>query len=807
MSPLPTLPIFSDTPVVDFGEDALWPDDEVIRNEIDRIAAQLISPLRSRDLRKRSMTFAVHGKWGMGKSTALNFIRSRAQEFAVQEHLEQRLLFPYFHAPFYETFNKSHGIEVQHSLAISILNAVFGSDPGEALERFQRYIPRAITVTPDADERSLLDQLLNALRARTDLEHIVERILLGEEEPPPNNLPRVCALLIDDLDRCDAAFTWELLMTLQRWSNVSNLFFVIAVDRERLRKAVEKWPNSPDDPEFALEKYIQHSFTVPDLDETRLEGYLQRLATVSDQQDLQQSFVQATPLFFYGLRERTPRSVKRCINEILPSIVRKYTEGKRGDDLLLVIKEAILAYSWPHFYQQHFRPAARQQDRAATQSPNLLVFLALQKRCDEFVRGVDGRTNDVERLEFMLKRDSKALDVELAEIVSTTAGNHSQLDLQLVRFIGTQPLWFQVKDSGDQKQTVAKDFSINKNLGRQLEERFQQLYFDGEAAEKEGDAQTSLDRARDILDLIRSNREYFNNTHAPSVGNVAINAERFADYDLADNLYRLALDLEPEHSNNLQNYADFIVKKQIDQRYDVAAEIIGKLKTGKHADWKPERTAELEVLLAAQTGGGQVPSQGLEMVLQGFYTNPSDTRRFVSTMSLLQGINQFARARDVARLYYDAVTAPYMKYVGIRALADVLASSNDSNDELSAMELYRCMLARQCYPESEISEIKQNYAVLLYKYDINDEAGRIWYDAYMRAPDKPNIRRSYSLYLLRGGRPDLAKLVNEGQPLPPDEPPFLQPRDKPMPDTSFTADPCLGFDDMPIGPLVVDLQP
>jgi hypothetical protein len=432
--------------------------------------------------------------------------------------------------------------------------------------------------------------------------------------------------------------------------------------------------------------------------------------------------------------------------------------------------------------------------------------MALQKRCDEFVRGVDGRTNDIERLEFMLKRDSKALDVELTEIVSTAAGDHSQLDLQLVWFIGTQPLWFQVKDSGDQKQTVTKDFAINKNLGRRLEERFQQLYFDGEAAEKEGDAQTSLDRARDILDLIRSNREYFNNTHAPSVGNVAINAERFADYQLADDLYRLALDLEPEHSNNLQNYADFIVKKQIDQRYDIAAQIIARLKTGKHAGWKPERTAELEVLLAALTGG-QAPTQELEKVLQGFYTNPADTRRFVSTMSLLQDINQFARAREVARLYYDAVSGPYMKYVGIRALADVLASSNDSNDELSAMELYRCMLARQCYPESDISEIKQNYAVLLYKYDINDEAGRIWYDAYVRAPEKPNIRRSYSLYLLRGGRPDLAKLVNEGQPLPPDESPFLQPRDKPMPDTSFTADPCLGFDDMPTGPLVADLQP
>ncbi|MBL8153787.1 MAG: hypothetical protein JNM70_06350 [Anaerolineae bacterium] len=694
-------------------------------------------------------------------------------------------------------------IEVEHALAISILKAIGGSEAADALERFQRYVEPSSS-EPTARTLTKLETLVAELRARTDLEQIVERILLCEEEP--DSEPRVCALLIDDLDRCTAKFTWELLMTLQRWSNVSNLFFVIAVDRERLSKAVEKWPNSPDDPEFALEKYIQHSFTVPDLDETRLERYLQRLATVNEQQDLQQSFVQATPLFFYGLRERTPRSVKRCINEILPTIVRKYTEGKRGDDLLRVIKEAVLAYSWPHFYQQHFRPAARQYAPTATQSGDLLVFATLQKRCDEFVRGVDGRNNDVDRLQFMLKRDSRGLYVELSEIIS--ASDQEELDLQLVRFLGTPPLWFeQTRMTSEQIGNKAEEVGlISKKQPRELEERFQQLYFDGEAAEKEGDSQTSLDRARDILELIRSNRQFFNNTHAPSVGNVAINAERFADYSLADELYRMALDLEPEHSNNLQNYADFIVKKQIDQRYDIAAQIIERLKTGKHAGWKPERTAELEVLLAAQTGG-QAPTQELEKVLQGFYTNPSDTRRFVSTMSLLQDINQFARAREVARLYYDAVAAPYMKYVGIRALADVLASSNDSNDELSAMELYRCMLERQCYPESDISEIKQNYAVLLYKYDINDEAGRIWYDAYVRAPEKPNIRRSYSLYLLRGGRPDLAKLVNEGQPLPPDEPPFLQPRDKPMPDTSFTADPYLGFDDMPSGPLVADLQP
>ncbi len=61
----------------------------------------------------------------------------------------------------------------------------------------------------------------------------------------------------------------QVLNAMQQLSSVKNLFFVLAADEAKLRKCVEEQSERADggDPDFALEKYIQHATWVPPIED------------------------------------------------------------------------------------------------------------------------------------------------------------------------------------------------------------------------------------------------------------------------------------------------------------------------------------------------------------------------------------------------------------------------------------------------------------------------------------------------------------------------------------------------------------
>lgn len=86
-----------------------------------------------------------------------------------------------------------------------------------------------------------------------------------------------------------------------------------------------------------------------------------------------------------------------------------------------------------------------------------------------------------------------------------------------------------------------------------------------------------------------------------------------------------------------------------------------------------------------------------------------------------------------------------------------------------AMDLYRQILANpNTMNPGDEPHVMHNYATLLYKHNYDDEAGCLWYNAYQNHPIArmdSSIRRSYSMYLLRTNRKDLAQTVIEGAPI------------------------------------------
>jgi hypothetical protein len=267
-----------------------------------------------------------------------------------------------------------------------------------------------------------------------------------------------------------------------------------------------------------------------------------------------------------------------------------------------------------------------------------------------------------------------------------------------------------------------------------------------------------------------------------------LTAEKYDALPLARGLYQLAYELDPEHSNNMQNYADFIIVKRQTDLYSLAEQLITRLKQGKHADHRPERTIALEAQLHRLQGttASSLSNEEREK-LQGFIDNfrkdPTDRGDFARLVNLFSQLADYDSLREVCRVYYMACTNDEDRHLALRLLADGLWDSKVEYDRQEAMDLYRYLLtsrlAQTKAAQDEMEDTEHNYAVLLYAYDYDDEAGRIWFDAYQRDPTDGHIKRAYSQYLLRAGSPELAEKVTKGEPV---TEMVLQPHNKDMPE-------------------------
>jgi hypothetical protein len=781
----------SDRPV-GFVGDLLWRDrKKTIALEIEHIAQRIVSPLRGNTKRldapiSNSMTFGVYGRWGMGKSSALRMLKEAAEQEAGRtdggtKDVSERLKICEYIASAYEPFAKE--MDARITLALRIFTTLAGS-PREAIQAWaeeafaigERAFPEDST-TAIAGSSAILEEMARTLSRLIDFDKILQKKMRGS-----NDESCVLLVLIDDLDRCSTDFVWQILNFIQQLSDVPNLFFVLAIEEEHLKKTIEEHSLHIDnvriDPDFASEKYIQHSVTVPDMEDEDLKHFITKLMTGSTgnsddpngviatlyTENVQ--FIQLGLRAMEGERVLTPRSVKRCLNAIGLDLRIRLATARTSQERQKILKERILQYVWRPFYKEYFLLARNQNDKKDRRQ----VFEELERACRRFA--TDG---DDDMLNFELRNISArygpmwGAKLNLAETVNRS----------LARYLGMPPYWFQKADEEAEEPAVGF---------LSLEDQFQNLYVHSEAAEASANRKDTLIYARQILNLILANGDHFTQRHAALVGNTAINAERFDEIELATALYELALKLDPGHSHNIQNYLDFIVKKRVENLYERAQELIVTLKQGKHAAYRLDRTLALEAQLNEQEGrGASIDPETVEQVVQGFLRAPTNRRSFVSVMSLLAAIGNFQRMDEVAKNSYRAARDENQRYLTLRGLADALAASPDERNEKEAMDLYRYILEHYPAPllGADLPDIQHNYASLLYKHDYDDKAGELWYEAYNAKKENSGIRRAYSLYLIRARRPDLASLATEGDEV---SEKVLQPAVKDMPERFLDED-------------------
>ena len=453
-----------------------------------------------------------------------------------------------------------------------------------------------------------------------------------------------------------------------------------------------------------------------------------------------------------GLRDRTPRTIKRCINAIWPVLRLKLDRqsGLTREEQQRTIKEQILAYQWRSFYEQYYLPAL-----LSSPPHSSLFFADLEKLCEEYYSEGAERTKDLP--------DRRAIfEIALKRRRQHWLPDEGEVDVpdELARLLATSPFFLLRREAKDLRREE-KDV-IGQELKPPLQ--FQSLYFQSEQADATGDTRASAEAAGQAYHLVSRNKKQFGASVAPQLGNLGVNAEKARAMELAERLFRLALELDPNHGGVLQQFASYIIDNRPDL-YPEAEQILSRLQTGPLASHNPWRTLGLLAELKVRSGQ-EIDESLVQKMVSAAQEKELDARQLGN---ILNGLIKAGRVQEGLEMLDMAVQRfPDIRscYTLSRVAADALADRPEAENEFIAMDIYRQMLAApEAMDPGDEADVLHNYATLLYKHDYDDEAGRLWYRAYGLKPLDGSIRRAYSMYLLRANRPDLGRRVADGEPI------------------------------------------
>ncbi len=693
------------------------------------------------------------------------------QDAVERNDSERQITFCWYNASTYQSVGAP-----ATTLALRIWSVLGGEDPEKLqyadvpADTFNRYMQNffGIVSRQEGDLRpyELLQQLALKTGQLADFPRLLESHLV--KGGPETAKPRKLVLVVDDLDRCSPDFTGEVLDALQRLSSVQNLFVLIGVDREVILAAIrERYKDSMTvhSEHEALEKHIQYTFALPDMTPELLTGYVRRCLEQEEGDDeyenkILRAISEDAAYFVVGVRVKTPRALKRSINAIRPALKMRLIEepGLSREEQQLVIKERLLAYHWQAFYQRFFQPA--QRDPA---SAEYRIFYHLELLCSRYYSAESAEESPE------LQRDRRAIfELQLDRIKVREFSEGASLDVsdELARLLAQPPFWVLGREK---EKPVGRVPDIGGDMGifggPRLDEEFFKFYILSEQADATGDGRASVQAAAQAYELVSRNRQSFGKDVTPQLGNLGVNAEKYKALDLAERIWRLALEIDPEHSGTLQQFASYIVDNRPDLYHEAEA-ILNKLQTGSHAAHKPWRT--LSLLAQFKGALGQELDKDVLARLTEAAETETDTQQLGHILSTVIKADQFQQGVELFTSAIERFSAAKSRYTIQRVVADALAGRPEIESEFIAMDLYRQILANpETIDPGDEPHVMANYATLLYKHDYDDEAGCLWFKAYQFPSGRgsPSIRRAYALYLLRADRGDLAEKVISGEPV------------------------------------------
>lgn len=816
---------FFDKPILQSNENILWrdsgTDDEgflwsegkTIVAQMQDIAEAIIEPLLQGDNvgsspqvtldtsnSAGSLTFAVHGPWGSGKTSFIRMAINLAKEKLTAHRKLDRFIETWYNASMYEGAKLSP----RATLARNVLLALANDDRERAIILFSERVDNiGVKISEKLNnQKSHMTPIEWANYVNSELERISERLsdvvgfdrlleaeLLGKPEGlSPAEQQKVMVVVIDDLDRCSPEFSAAMLEVIQQWSNVNNLFFVLAVAREVLNEVIAqryKWPELDTRTEVALEKYVQHSVEIPELPSPILASYIRNILQAYTD-PVSHLLRDGAELIAAGMRVRTPRAVRKCLNTIRPALRNINLAAHSQDELFRQIKEQVLEYSWRDFYRNFFLRARNKQNQFT------YALAALEKASYEY-----SQEEDREQLEFDFGRVRARLKVDEDDLPHD--------DLLLIQFMAQQP-WFVLNESmlvlstqtllsgiipasDPEKAVPMAGFVPRKTPIEQLEDLSRQ----GRLARIRYDYQAMLEASVKGRALFQEHGlEAFTQNEVADFGNLALYAEHLVEQTrnpeiqrLAFDLFSIAYQLNRHHIPTNLAFISFLLDAQqppLRQHYDFCNQVLLEQE-------EEMRGVDLErwLLLKAQLAYS-APDLGLsweepiaklaELVEQ----QTDNVRPFERLVSF------YRKAVDVDRVYLKRAAQFQIPALSGDAHNQALLIYADNLDKRFAqspetdlyesLEIYRYIL-RPIEEGGLVDEVSlprrmnayHNYAVNLLKAEYKQEAGRAWFEAYKVARDRrdaagSNAVRSYLLYLIdECDRADLAGKVEQREPI------------------------------------------
>lgn len=804
-----TFTFFQDRPLVRPGDSTLWMEGDIVTQQMSDIATTIVRPLLQSVLVEPAespgvegsgaLTFAVHGRWGSGKTSFIQLVLKEAERQLLAANVDaDKLLCCWYNAASFE----GASLKPRATLLRHVLLTLAGQNHEQAVSIFRKHIDQLNALEEEASPPSSgayvtksstrqavnreLQEISDRLSATVGFDDLITIELSGGGVYRAGE-QRVMVVVIDDLDRCSRDFAAAILETLQQWGSVPNLFFIVAIDRAVLNDVITQRYGGfgiTAEPEVALEKYVQHSIEIPELSEEQVAEYVRRLFEKNPDSLLARAVTISADLFALGLRLRTPRSIKKCLNTISPSLIHWMRQALansslRPADVRYQIKEHILQYTWNNFYHQLYVRARGKQNQFSN------AIAALERSSSQYL--VD---DDRDRLEFDLGRVRGRLQVD--------PGVLPHDDLQLVRFLGAEPWLFLTQAmtkvsmqqiltgiiAASEPEREAPDLSkvVVEPAVQQLE-RYSRT---ARLAQSRGDFDTVLQcivSARQLF--VEHGRDVFSANEVVDFGNLALYAERLVKLTRSANLQTLALEmfqnafeLNPRHPNNTMNFISFIVSSEyppLRERYEWCREQLDEQSDMLRAD-DPDRWLAMKASLhwvarfepSWETYIGELverietgSSQGGFEYLASFYQRADDADRALFKRAARVHIPRLSgEARNGALLFYaDNLDKRFV--------------NTPQSDIAEALEIYRYLLrpieqgglAPEWQAVPRRMNAMHNYAVNLVKSGYKREAGRQWFAAYPMARLRndhygQNLVRSFVSYLLdESRRDDLASKV------------------------------------------------
>lgn len=769
-----------------------------------------------------SMTFAIYGRWGTGKSTALRYIRWLIAQAA--DDGDAPATYSTYEAPLWER----HG-DPRASLALQIIR----SAPEDVLAKITHILAdiRGVALPSslardDAifDLKSSID-FLDTLATFTSAPPVLEGWLRDSFRKSGNQADdhtdsAMHVVFVDDLDRCGSEFVVRLLSAMTYWSNAPGLdvYFVIAASREHLLHSLAESDLSlgPRTPQEALEKHVHLSVEMPDLLTTSeevgrfMQNLVQQVAPDDSDRESSTQLIQLldsssrsrqpdsvfAPLLHPAHGRLTPRAVKHRFNTFMAEF---RPEGQVNEQL---VKRWVLKAFWPEFWWKTLWVVERDTTFGEKFHSSRSVELS---SADEEVNRARQRVLQLRELGRRLAPFWGMQVEQLRPPMDHLARQYGLLlegneDPALAIYLAASPEWRppgSAAEHSSPRGLEAAQEQVDENLDETLADRVLSgastpsegeladlapgdqivlLYFYASDAEERSDKPAVLENLEEVLSIARG-RNGISAIYQGTIGNCALLAERVNEFSLAMKLYHVAIAIEPPQPRTIQNFATTVIAEKIDSEYSMAEGLLQRLVTESPSHLDSLRTDVL--LIRYQFLLKSRPLEELRISVQKVVDELSNSpsaesfqyfSRLSWTSEARSSLVTAELLREVARTSALAVSDDGSRASILLSYANSLYQYSDDGDEAESARAMIALLRKGlvCAFESEadVADIEGKIAHLLRMRGWLTAAIRILLHVYSVTPYDSWTRRSLAMMLDAAGHGHVAPTALLGQKLP-----------------------------------------